>query len=299
MIRPLLRLLLFLTAKPLRRAAVFLSYGAGVLISALPVFYAQAGGLGHLPWWPTFLPGDLASLTWLLLVCGFLGIALEVREQQRLRQENQRLRGLLEADARRVQADLAESAQVIDRERRRRRFAGRFLRFHGRRLLQQLVKGEALCGFRRVTLLVPLLGEDGKPHAFQALYSESNNPLYSRQRIDRNRDLPKRLLLTAWQHGWIWDDDLPPSETPAYRETLRARYGFGPASGRDHMQPRLYACLRIHNPLSTRCVALLVLESTDPAKRSQTHLRRLLQQTARHIAWLPALWLEEHHPAPN
>lgn len=299
MIRPLLRLLLLLTAKPLRRAAVFLSYGAGVLISALPVFYAQAGGLSQLPWWPAFLPSDLASLTWLLLVCGFFGIALEIREQQRLSHENQRLRGLLEAEARRVQTDLAAAAQVTDREQRRRWFAGRFLRFYGRHLLQQLTKGETQRGFRRITLLVPLLAEDGQPHEFRVLYSESNNPLYSPRRGEQNSGLPARLLLAAWQHGWICDDDLPPSDSPAYRETLRTRYGSGPASGRDRMQPRLYACLRMHNPLSARCVALLVLESTHPAKRSRTHLRRLLQQTARQIAWLPALWLEEHYPAPH
>lgn len=298
MIRPLLRLLLLLTAKPLRRAAVFLSYGAGVLISALPVFDAQAGGLDHQPWWPAFLPGDLASLTWLLLVTGFFGIALEVREQQRLTHENRRLRALLEADAQRARTERAASADWADREQRRRRFARRFLRFHGRRLLQQLKKDEALAGFRRITLLVPLLAEDGKPHDFQALYSESNNPLYCREPAGDDNPLPTGLLLAAWQHGWLCDDDLPPCDTPAYRDTLRARYGWGPARGRNRMQPRLFACLRIHNPLSTRCVALLVLESTHPAKSSQTRLRRLLQQTARHIAWLPALWLEEQHPAP-
>ncbi|CAM2008924.1 hypothetical protein [Acanthopleuribacter pedis] len=287
MVRPLLRLLLFLTHKPLRRAAVFLSYGAGVLISALPVFWAQSRAFPQQSWWPAFLPNDLATLTSWLLLAGFVGIAVEIREQHRLTLENQRLRKQLATTTHAQQ-------QREQRETRRQQFILGFLEHCRHELMEALGHDEHGHIHHRVTLLEPRFIE-GEPASFTALYSNSSNPVYSRQAHLSPVQPPATLLLAAWQHGWHFDGDLPAAHTAAYRTTLHQRYRARAETQPGRMQPRLFACLRVRDPVSRKCVALLLLESTHPPRHSQSKLKKFLEHTARRLAWLPALRHGEQH----
>lgn len=289
MVQTLFRCFLFLTAKPLRRCAVYLSYGAGVLISALPVFWSQSGPFTQHAWWPAFLPGDLTSCTWLLMAIGLTGITFEVREQHRLRRENQRLRAQ-RADAARIEQE------QNTRARRRRRFITRFLEHRLRALTVALGRGDQGRIHYRTTLYEPCFS-DGAPTAFEPMFCDSSNPVYRRQATLSPNEPPKTLLLLAWQHGWHCDNDIPSADSDAYRRVLQQRYRIR-AERPGRMQPRLYACLRIQDPVSRQCVALLLLESTHPPRCSRLKLRQQLEETARSIAWLPALRRMEQAPQP-